>query len=106
MLEKIVDKTVMELADNQFLYKLGDSLRWLFNIDTGEYYKLNESSFFVLSLFDGKKTVDEIQTIYVNKYSSNKIKEKALLRDFKELLKQLISNNVLVKIKKELTEYT
>ena len=105
MLEKNkIDNAIMKLADNQFLYKLDDSLRWLFNIDTGEYYKLNESSFFVLSLFDGKKTVDEIRRIYVNKYSSSEMGNKALLRDVNELLKQLMNNNVLVKIKKEANE--
>ena len=53
----------MELNDNLFLYKLDDSLAWLFNIDNGEHYKLNDSSHFILSLFDGKKTVGEIQKI-------------------------------------------
>ena len=101
MLEKTkINNVRMKLADNQFLYKLDDSLRWLFNIETGERYKLNESSYFVLSLFDGKKTVDEIRRIYVNKYSKSKIRERKLLKDINEFLKHLINNNFLEKIKK------
>jgi len=101
MLEKTkINNVRMKLADNQFLYKLDDSLRWLFNIETGEYYKLNEPSYFVLSLFDGKKTVDEIRRIYVNKYSKSEIGEQKLLKDINDFLKQLINNNFLEKIKK------
>ncbi len=102
MLENsLTDNSVMKLGDNYFLHKLDDSLSWLFNIDSGEYYNLNESSFFVLSLFDGKKTMGDIRKIYVNKYSLTKTENKLLLRDVNELLKQLINDNVLAKIKKE-----
>ena len=54
MLEKDdVNKLVMKLADNHFLYKLDDSLMWLFNLESGAHYNLNEASHFILSLFDG-----------------------------------------------------
>ena len=102
MLENsLTNNAVMKLGDNYFLHKLDDSLSWLFNIDSGEYYNLNESSFFVLSLFDGKKTIDEIRKIYINNYSKSKTENKLLLRDVNQLLKQLSNTGVLEKIKKE-----
>ncbi len=102
MLENnLTDNAVMKLGDDYFLHKLDDSLSWLFNIDSGECYNLNESSFFVLSLFDGKKTMEDIRKIYVTKYSLTETENKMLLRDVNELLKQLINDNVLAKIKKE-----
>ena len=94
------DSLRMELNDNLFLYKLDDSLAWLFNIENGEHYKLNDSSHFILSLFDGKKTVDEIQKIYIQKYEKEDVAESILLKDFNELLDRLRKNNFLNTLKK------
>lgn len=90
----------MKLADSLFLYKLDESLAWLFNIENGEYYKLNDSSHFILSLFDGKKTIGEIQKIYINKYFKEGIEEPILLKDFNELLERMIRDNVLISLNK------
>jgi len=89
----------MELNDNLFLYKLDDSLAWLFNIENGEHYKLNDGSHFILSLFDGKKTVDEIQKMYIKKYGNEEVEETILLKDFNELLDRLMRNNFLNTLK-------
>jgi len=96
MLEKDdVNKLVMKLADNQFLYKLDDSLMWLFNIETGETYNLNELSYFTLSIFDGKRTVGEIRQLYVDRYSKSGVGEEVLLKDFNSLLEHLIKDSVI-----------
>lgn len=96
MLEKgDVNKLVMRLADNHFLYKLDDSLMWLFNIETGEHYDLNESSYFALSLFDGKRTVGEIRQLYVERYSKSGVDEAILVKDFNSLLDHLINDSVI-----------
>ena len=94
-----INSVRMELNDTLFLYKLDDSLAWLFNIENGEHYKLNDSSHFILSLFDGKKTVDEIQTIYIKKYANEGVAEPILLKDFNELLDRLMRNNFLNTLK-------
>ena len=85
----------MRLKDNLFLYKLDDSLAWLFDIEKGDHYKLNDSSHYILSLFDGKRTVGDIQKIYIDKYANEGIAEPILLKDFNELLDYLMRNNVL-----------
>lgn len=95
------DSLIMNLNDNLFLYKLDDSLAWLFNIENGEHYKLNDSSHFILSLFDGKKTVDEIQKMYIKKYEKEDVEETILLKDFNELLDCLMRNNVLNTLKEK-----
>jgi hypothetical protein len=95
MLEKSdLNKVVIELADNQFLYKLDDSLMWLFNIESGEHYDLNESSYFALSLFDGKRTVGETRQLYVERYSKSGVDEAVLIEDFNNLLDHLINGSV------------
>ena len=97
MLEKdSVDKLVMKLADNQFLYRLDDSLLWLFNTETGEYWNLNESSYFALSLFDGKRTVGEICKLYVGQYSPSGVSQEVIMEDFKSLIDHLITANVII----------
>ena len=98
MLEK-VDKAVMTLAENQFLYRLDDSLMWLFNTDSGEFYKLNESSFFVLSSLDGKRTVKEIRQLYVEEFSGSGTDEGVLVEDFNTLLDHFINAHVIIHVK-------
>lgn len=96
MLEKTdMNKLVMKLADNQFLYRLDDSLMWLFDIETGKHYKLNEPSYFVLSLSDGKRTIAEIRKLFVERYSGSGVSEAELLEDFKSLFEHLVSDNVI-----------
>ncbi|MGD0405986.1 MAG: PqqD family protein [Candidatus Bathyarchaeia archaeon] len=96
MLEKNdINKSVMKLADNQFLYRLDDSLMWLFDTDTGECWDLNESSYFALSLFDGKRTVGEIRQLYIEKYLGSGVSKEIIMEDFKSLINQFITANVI-----------
>lgn len=97
--EDEMNKMVMKLVDNQILHKLDDSLIWLFNLESGEYYNLNESSYFVLSLFDGKKSVNDLLQLYVKKYSERGIEEAILVEDFNSLLSNLINDNIITLIK-------
>ena len=97
MLEKkSISEKVMLLADNMFLYRLDDSLMWLFNIDTGEYWNLNETSYFVLSQFDGKRTLGEISQLYVEKYLESRVSKGELMEDFKKLTTQFIATNIII----------
>jgi hypothetical protein len=96
MLEKNeINKSVMVLADNQFLYRLDDSLEWLFNTDTGDYWNLNEQSYFVLSLFNGERTVGEISQLYVDRYLEGGVSKELLMQDFKCVMNQFITANVI-----------
>jgi len=97
MLEKNdTNKLVMKLADNQFLFRLDDLLMWLFNTDTGEYWNLNETSYFVLSQFDGKRTLCEISQLYVEKYTETGVSKEELLKDFKKLTNHFIATNIII----------
>lgn len=101
MLEKNdLNRLVMRLADNQFLYRLDDSLMWLFDIETGKHYKLNEPSYFVLSLFDGERTIAEIRRLFVERYSGSGVAEAELLEDFKSLMNHLINDDLITLRKK------
>lgn len=96
MLEKNdINQSVMKLADNQFLYKLDDSLMWLFNIETGEHWNLNEPSYFVLSLVEGKMTIAEICQLFIERYLKSGVSKELLMEDFKSLMNQFITTNVI-----------
>lgn len=98
MLEKVNDD-VMRLADNQFLFQFDESLMWLFNTDTGDCWKLNEPTYFVLSSFDGQKTIKEIGQLYSQRYLQNGVNERELMEDFKKLINQLIISNTIIQAK-------
>jgi Coenzyme PQQ synthesis protein D (PqqD) len=100
MLEKREDEHLrMKLRESFFMYRLNDSLMWLFNVATGVQYDLNEPSYFVLSLLDGKSTVTEIRQLYVSKYSNLGANEKVLLEDFNNLVQRLINEDVVICLK-------
>ena len=86
---------ILKLSNEHFLYKFDDSLMWLFDTKTGKQKKLNESSHFVLSLFDGKRTVYEIRQLYIEKYYESIESKEVLLKDFNSLLDILINAQVL-----------
>ncbi len=86
----------MRLADNMFLYKLDEEQMWLFNIDTGDHWNLNETSYFALAQFDGKKTLDQISQLYVEQYAGTGVAKEELMQDFKSLTNQFIASNIIV----------
>lgn len=52
---------VYSLAKNIFLYKIKELDKfWVFNIDSGEHYSLNETSFWVLEQIDGTSQLEVI----------------------------------------------
>jgi len=83
-----VDK-VLQLKEEFVLYKLelGKGMFWLFNIENGDSVKLNETSYYILSLFGGYKSVGEIRKYFLNKYQS--IDCDTISEDFEELLNKM-----------------
>ena len=83
-----IDK-VLRLKEEFILYKLelSKGMFWLFNIENGDSIRLNETSYYILSLFDGHKSTGEIRKYFLSKYQSmdsDKISE-----DFEELLNKM-----------------
>lgn len=95
MLE-IRQSEILKMAEQFVLYKLDvrNKLCWLFDIEEGTCFNLNESSFFILSCFDGETPVSEIRQKFISRYP-NESPEK-LSKDFEELLKTLKERRVLV----------
>jgi len=83
-----VDK-VLQLKEEFVLYKLelGKGMFWLFNIENGDSVRLNETSYYILSLFDGYKSIGEIRKYVLDKYQS--IDSDTISEDFEELLNKM-----------------
>ena len=83
-----VDK-VLQLKGDSILYKLevGEGMFWLFNIENGDSVRLNETSYYILSLFDGYKSIRKIRNCFLNKYQS--MNSETISEDFEELLNKM-----------------
>jgi hypothetical protein len=65
----------------------------LFNIKDGTIYKLNEVSYDMLSLFDGKKSVPGVFNELKKMYN---IKEEKLKEDLSKMIKEWIDKKILI----------
>ncbi len=88
-----VDK-ILQLKEEYILYKLevNKGMYWLFNIENGDSFKLNESSYYMLSLFDENRSIGEIQRCIIEKYAD--IKSNSVLKDFEELIMSMNKQNI------------
>ncbi len=77
---------VLQLKEEFILYKLevGGGMFWLFNIENGDSFKLNETSYYILSLFDGNRSIGEIHKFVFDRYPDSD--SNIVLRDFEELI--------------------
>lgn len=90
-----VDKA-LQLKEEFILYKLevGKGMFWLFNIENGDSYKLNETSYYMLSLFDGNRSIGEICKCILNKYPNSN--PDVVLEDFEELIERMKKENIFI----------
>jgi len=90
-----VDK-VLQLKEEFILYKLevGKGMFWLFNIENGDSFKLNEISYYMLSLFDGNRSIGEICKCILDKYPNSN--PDVVLEDFEELVERMKKENIFI----------
>ena len=88
-----VDKK-LQLKEEFILYKLEveKGMYWLFNIENGDSFKLNETSYYMLSLFDENRSIGEIQRCIIEKYPD--IESYSVLKDFEKLIMRVNKQNI------------
>lgn len=97
MLEKAInDNCKMKIGDNYFLYKLDERLSWLFNLENGECYNLNNTSYFILSHLNGVRAIGEVKELYIQEYEDSDVDKTVLVKDFYQLIDKLLNDNVLI----------
>jgi len=94
MLE-VKELEILRIAEPYVLYKLdvNGGLFWLFNVDEGTCFKLNETSFFILSNIDGKTPTSKILKRFHSRYPDEDTEK--VTKDFEEIIESLKKRNVL-----------
>ena len=85
---------ILQLKEEYILYKLEveDGMYWLFNIENGDTFKLNETSYYMLSLFNKNRSIGEIQKCILEKYHD--IESDNVLEDFEKLILSMKKQNI------------
>ena len=88
-----VDK-ILQLKEEYILYKLevDKGMFWLFNIENGDSFKLNEISYYILFLFDGNRNIEKIKKCILDKYPDKN--SDIVLKDFEELIIKMKKQNI------------
>jgi len=94
-----VDK-ILQLKEEFILYKLelSKGMFWLFNIENGDSFKLNETSYYILSLFDGNRNIGKIHKYILDEYPE--VDPNVALEDFEELIERMKKVNIFKESKK------
>lgn len=92
MLE-IKETDIFELADNIFLQKISELGKyWVFNIDTGEHYTLNETSYWILEKITENFPLQSILTDFLSYFN---VKKKEGSKDFEDIIKNFLNDGII-----------
>lgn len=92
MLEINMDAVYL-LSEDIFLYKIKELEKfWVFNVDSGEHYSLNETSFWILEQVDGKSSLKSILHKYLNEFEIDK---KQGEKDFSEIVRNFLNEGII-----------
>jgi len=85
---------ILQLKEEYILFKfdVGNGKFWLFNIDNGDSFKLNQTSYNMLLLIDGKRSIEEINKCLIDKFSNEN--SDLILKDFKELIIRMLKEKI------------
>ncbi len=78
-----------------FLQKIDDLEKYLvFNIETGDHFSLNASSFWILEKIAEKLSVEKIFTEYLDRYD---VAEKEAKTDLKNIINEFLKEKIIIK---------
>ena len=81
------------LAENIFLQKIdGLGKHWVFNIDTGEHYSLNETSYWILERIAEGLSLQNILRDFLNTFG---VEEKEGTTDFNDIIKTFLDEGII-----------
>ncbi len=90
-----MENKVYALSSSYSLFKgeFNDIKYYLFNIEDGSIYRLNEVSYDMLALFDGKRDANKVFTLFNDMYQGEK---DTMMIDFKNLLQTWLDKEILI----------
>lgn len=87
-------KQKYKLNDNIILRRIDDKC-WALNIENGNQYRLNDTSYFILDLLRETSTIENIIFIIQNEY---KVTREQLIADISLMLQVAINKNILKEV--------
>jgi len=92
MLEIDLDATFM-LSENIFLQKINELEKfWVFNVDTGEHYSLNETSYWILEQIAESLPAKDILEAFLRNFDVDENQGKD---DFQEIITGLLKEGII-----------
>lgn len=92
MLEMNYDD-IFILAENVFLQKIDELGKyWVFNVDTGEHYSLNETSYWILEQVAEELPLKDIFDKFVESFEVDKNQGED---DFREIMKGFLAEGII-----------
>lgn len=95
MLE-IKQHSVFKLSKKYLLHEINEEAFWLFDLEDGDAFELNASSYFILACFDGRTPFNLIRDKTVSKYDGADSQE--IVSDLKEFVSKMIDVSILESI--------
>ena len=87
------------LAENIFLQKISELGKyWVFNIDAGEHYSLNETSYWILEQIAESLPTRSILTNFIDSFDVDENQGKD---DFKEIINGFLNEGIIKRRKKD-----
>jgi hypothetical protein len=86
--------TVLELHQNIVLRGIGEKY-WALNVSTGNQYRLNEMSYFILDIFRTPQTIASVLDTVLKEYN---VDRERLMSDCRTVLQSAIEKNILKEI--------
>jgi hypothetical protein len=86
--------TVIELHKNIVLRGIGDKY-WALDVSTGNQYKLNEVSFFILEIFRKPHTTSKAIEVIMNEYN---VTRERVVEDCRKILQFAVKNNIIKEV--------
>lgn len=92
MLE-IEEMRVWRIPEKFVLHNLNEEMYWLFDVEDGDHFELNCTSYSMLSCFDGKTTLSKIKEQFISKYPEEDAQ--VVCNDLEELVKKMVKEGIL-----------
>lgn len=92
MLE-IEENIVLRIPKRFVLHEFNEEMHWIFDMQDGDIFELNSSSYFMISCFDGKNPLHKILDTIILRYPDTNPQQ--ISDDFKNLLNRMINEHVL-----------
>ena len=87
------------LAENIFLQKIAELGKyWVFNIDTGEHYSLNETSYWILEQISESLPITSILMNFINSFDVDENQGKD---DFNEIVNNFLDEGIVKRKEKD-----